>query len=150
MGKLKYLLIVICGALLLSSCLQSPVHTSTMPDVKTKRTISINGEKFTEIKAGEFITWKCRDYIRGDRTLVEVGHFPDKLYSSAGFILYDGTSKGVFAMYKRDELDHRWNWGTGSSYSFIIRPDGTGLYYDFSTAKNGVKSKADDIYKCSR
>ena len=150
MNKLKYLLIVICGALLLSSCLQSPVHTSTKSDVKIKRTISINGEEFTEIKAGEFITWKCRDYARGDRTLVEVGHFPDKLYSSAGFILYDGTNKGVSAIYMRDGLDHRWSWEGVSTYSFFIRPDGTGLYYDFSTAINGEKSKADAIYKCSR
>ena len=50
-------------------------------------------------------------------------------------------------------LDLRWDWGSyyrdGSSryrYSFVIEPDGIGLYYDFSTSTDGV-SKPRGIYK---
>jgi len=69
-----------------------------------------------------------------------------------GFVLYDGTNTGDIVIYRRDGLDRRWDWGApGSSYSFVIETDGTGLYYDFSTADDdGFKSNADDIFKCGR
>ena len=31
-----------------------------------------------------------------------------------------------------------------------IKPDGTGLYYDFSDVADGEKIKADDVYRCSK
>ena len=78
--------------------------------------------------------------------------FHDQYKSKLGFVLYDGTNTGDSVLYQRDGLNRRWDWGTaGSSYSFIIETDGRGLYYDFSTADDdGIKSKADNVYKCSR
>ena len=72
--------------------------------------------------------------------------------SKLGFILYDGTNTGEIVLYNRTGLEHRWDWGSkNNSYSFVIKTDGTGLYYDFSTADDdGRKSKADDIYKCRK
>ena len=75
----------------------------------------------------------------------------EELNNILGFVLYDGTNTGDIVLYRRDGLSRRWDWGTTGSYSFIIKSDGTGLFYDFSTADDaGIKSKADDIYKCRR
>ena len=78
--------------------------------------------------------------------------FHDKYKSKLGFVLYDGTNTGDLVIYRRDGLTHRWDWGTAShTYSFVIATDGTGLYYDFSTADDdGIKSEANNVYKCSR
>lgn len=76
----------------------------------------------------------------------------EKLNSILGFVLYDGTNTGDIATYERAGINHRWDWKSESSnYAFRIKPDGTGLYYDFSTAdENGIKSQADDIFKCNQ
>ena len=172
------------------------------PEEETGRTLILDGKEFKESKLGEFISWKCKDYSYGFRTLVEVGHLPvpddydymqtsllkDAFLSSLddperadwyaqlnasekkevdtqlnkeihvlfknrlGFVLYDGTNTGDIVIYERKGLRHSWGWGSvGSSYAFIIKTDGTGLFYDFSTADDdGIKHEADDIYKCSR
>ena len=136
------------------------------------RTLVLGGEDFEDLKPSDFISWKCRDYSSGGKTLVEVGKvlIPedymhsdeykemddatkeqlDEIAGMLGFILYDGTNTGDGASYKRRGLNHRWDWGSEGKYSFIIKPDGTGLFYDFSTVDNGVKKNADDVYRCSR
>ena len=76
----------------------------------------------------------------------------EKLNNILGFVLYDGTNTGDIAFYERRGIRHRWDWNSESSnYAFTIKSDGTGLFYDFSTANNdGMKSEADDIFKCRR
>ena len=171
--KIHKILILAISMFYLVACVTSPNMDFKEPNSDKDRTLVLGGE---ELKAGEpwaFISWKCRDYSYGGKTLVEVGRatFPNeyknsieyqeltneqkqeinKLSSMLGFVLYDGTNTGDLTTYKRDGLTHRWDWGSdGSSYSIVIKTDGTGLYYDFSTAKDGMKSKADDIFKCSR
>ena len=49
-------------------------------------------------------------------------------------------------------LNRRWNFGhdesgDGYPYAFVIKPDGTGLYYDFSTSSDGT-AKASDLFNC--
>ena len=69
----------------------------------------------------------------------------------SGFVLYDGTDTGDYANHKRVGINHRWNWGLKDdsyNYAFVIKPDGTGLYYDFSGGRTEVK--ASQVYKCSR
>ena len=63
-----------------------------------------------------------------------------------GFILFDGRKESVMALYKREGINHRWDWEEGH-YSFVIKPDGTGLYYDFTNVKSGT-TKARDVFKC--
>jgi len=41
------------------------------------------------------------------------------------------------ASYKREGINHHWQWGPNSEYKLLIKPDGTGLYYDFTGIKNG-------------
>lgn len=80
----------------------------------------------------------------------QVGYFKN---NSIGFILYENGTIGETAYFSRDGLNLRWDWGNhyrdGSSryrYSFVIEPDGTGFYYDFSTSADGT-SKPRGIYK---
>ncbi len=142
------------------------------PEQKTARTLIIDGEEIKDVTHGEFISWKCSDYSYGGKTLVEVGRVlvPDDYIHSddykemddatkeqldefvgmIGFILYDGTNTGDGAFYKRRGLNHRWDWGPEGIYSFIIKPDGTVYFYNFSTVDKGVEKNAEDVYKCSR
>jgi len=117
------------------------------------RVISVNGREIREADAGAFTSWVCRDYFQRGNVVVEVGHFSHPKLSDLGFVLYDGGNSGELTSYQREGLLHRWDWGRNDSrdvyvYSFLMKPDGTGLYYDFSSATAGHKDKADDIFRC--
>ena len=131
------------------------------------RIIVLDGYSISERDVGRFKSWYCKDFTNGGPILVEVGiiEFPDSLISMlsespelsilspllefAGFVLYDGGHSGDLAIYERTGLENRWDWGpNGTDYSFVIRPDGTGLYYDFSTVPKGESTKARAFYKC--
>ena len=115
------------------------------------RTIVLGGQPVSAADVGGFISWYCRDFVDDDRILVEVGFFGDPALEGMGFILYDAGYKGERTHYRRTGLEHRWDWGpNGSAYAFVIQPDGTGLYYDFSAAAPGESKKASAVYKCYR
>ena len=61
-----------------------------------------------------------------------------------GVVLVAGTTH--FSTFKIAGLNRRWDWDLGA-YAFIVEPDGTGLYIDFSTSSDG-KAKASDVFKC--
>ena len=71
------------------------------------------------------------------KVIFQVGFFKD---TKVGFILYEDGTTGELAEFSRQGLDLRWNWGL---YSVIIKPDGSGSYYDFSTSVNGIASPRD-------
>lgn len=138
---------------------------SIAPKKEAVRTLTIGDNKLQESKPGEFTSWRCSDYYDGGKTLVEVGEIPSDylkrmsgdskemnvFIKMVGFVLYDGSNAGDITLYQRRGINHRWDWNLdGGSYSFIIEPDGKGLFYDFSTAKDGEKVKADNIYICRR
>lgn len=52
------------------------------------------------------------------------------------------------AIYQRQGLNHRWEWGDG--YVFILEPSGRGYYYDFTQAEEGESVKPSDSFKCKR
>jgi hypothetical protein len=113
--------------------------------------ISVNGREIREADAGEFTSWLCRDYFKRGSVVVEVGHFNHPKLDGLGFVLYDGGNSGDLTSYERAGLLHRWDWGWNDNryvYSFLMKPDGTGLYYDFSSATDGHKDKADDVFRC--
>ena len=70
-----------------------------------------------------------------------------------GFILYGKGTEGEIAYFSRDGLNLRWDWGEhkngGCKYSFIIEPDGTGLYYDFGASSDGT-AKPRGIYQTKK
>lgn len=73
-----------------------------------------------------------------------------------GFVLYDGTNTGDVTFYSRQGLNHRWDWrgdtgeDSGLPYSFVIKPDGTGLFYDFTGTEDGESIEANDVYECRK
>ena len=130
----------------LYGCATSPSATPTGP-----RTIVLDGKSYSESDLGEFISWHCTDHGEDGRTLVEVGTFENSTYSAVGFVLYDGGYTGDFTNYQRQGLNNRWDWGTNDTdYSFLVKPDGTGLFYDFSSVPKGESIKANDVYECHR
>ena len=70
----------------------------------------------------------------------------DKFFN--GYVLFDGRKDYARAHYYRQGISHRWDW-EGTKYSFVIEPDGTGLYYDFSSVKKGETTRARDLFKCN-
>ena len=142
------LVLFIAGCTTLESQSTEPASSKSP---KHSRTINLNGKEFSEEEHGSFEIWECREYIRGNKVLFEVGRFVDSDLSQYGFILYDGSSSGDLTIYQRRGLNERWSWETtGGSFSFIIKPDGIGLYYDFSDVPNGEKIKARDVFRCSK
>jgi len=141
------------SALLVTAC--SHFQQGTMFGPKK---LILGGIEYSETNFGKFTSWRCRSYIQNSSIHVEAGRFSDPDLLSVGFILYDGGNTGVLANYRRHGLNHRWDWGLGDStasllntkFTFMIKPDGTGLYYDFSATPDGESKKADDVYKCSQ
>ena len=132
---------------LIGSC---SATSSTLPSATPSgpRTIIVSDEAISEDDVGGFTSWYCKDFIREERIVVEVGFFGDIHWNMFGFILYDGGYTGDITMYQRSGLEHRWDWGPNSYYTIIIKTDGTGLYYDFSSVSPGESTKARDVYKC--
>ncbi len=139
-----FILLILFSCKTLSNQLGPPSASPSGP-----RTIILNGNKISKDKVGGFVSWYCKDYVYGGKVLVEVGYFGDFSQPNLGFILYDGGFSGEKSHYARQGLNHRWNWGpNGSDYAFIVKPDATGLYYDFTTVPNGESTKAMQVYKC--
>ena len=67
--------------------------------------------------------------------------------------MYGKETEGEIAYFARDGLNLRWDWGEhkngGYKYSFIIEPDGTGLYYDFGASSDGT-AKLRGIYQTKK
>ncbi|MBW1613962.1 MAG: hypothetical protein JRJ57_08330 [Deltaproteobacteria bacterium] len=150
---------------LIISLYSCATHVASLPSTTPSgpRTIVLEGDTISEEDVGKFTCWYCKDYGGYGSTLVEVGHFnfPDSLKSVlseepvlvdlielGGFILYDGGSSGDYSIYMRTGLEHNWYWGPDTKYQFTIKPDGTGLYYDFTTVPEGESTKPRDLYKC--
>jgi hypothetical protein len=133
--------------LLLSSCVsitRPPSATTTGP-----RTIILGDTTVSEDDVGGFTSWYCRDFVYEEKgILLEFGYFNDSIFSGMGFVLYDGGYTGEFAIYQRTGIEHRWDWGPDGNYSFVIKADGIGLYYDFTNVEKGQSIKAKDVFKC--
>lgn len=52
------------------------------------------------------------------------------------------------AIYQRQGLNHRWEWGDG--YVFVVEPGGMGYYYDFTNSEKGESVRSSDSFKCKR
>ena len=141
------LVLFIAGCTTLESQSTEPASSKSP---KHSRTINLNGKEFSEEEHGSFEIWECRKTFDGDKVLFEVGRFVDSDLSQYGFILYDGSSSGDLTIYQRRGLDKRWAWETpGGRFSFIIKPDGIGHYYDFTGVADGERIKSTDLFRCS-
>lgn len=131
----------------IASCSIPPSATSSGP-----RTLVLDGKSISEDAAGGFTCWYCKDFINEGPIVLEVGHFGAPSPNEVGFILYDGGYSGKIVAYQRTGLEHRWDFGDegdeSANYSFIIKTDGIGAYFDFTNLSVGEQTKPKDIYKC--
>lgn len=118
------------------------------------RSIILNGTAYSETDIGNFVSWRCKDYFSGsstlfEPTLFELGKFTNSALSGSGFVLHDGGNSGELTNYARAGINHRWDWGpNGTEFAFIIDPEGTGRFYDFSSVPSGERIKPSGMYKC--
>ena len=146
---MKKTILLLIITLILTSC-------NSIESASRDRQLSLNGYSISEKEYGGVERWYAVDkynYDSDDVVRFQVGYFKDNLI---GFILYEDGTIGEEAYFHREGLDLRWDWGTyyrdGASrykYSFVIEPDETGLYYDFSTSTDGI-SKPRGIYKVKK
>ena len=149
---MKNTLKLIIGVALITSVVScsttQSLNNPPSASISGPRTIVIGGDSITEQESGGFETWICWDYFNGGPVVVEVGYFGE--LEEIGFVLYEGGYSGEPTLHQRTGLEHRWDWGYEANYSFIVKPDGTGLYYDFSLVPDGATTKAKDLYKCKK
>ena len=126
----------------------------TSVPVAGDRELLLGEFKISESDFGGTVRWYAVDKYNYDNLVdkirFQVGYFKE---NNIGFILYEDGTIGEEAYFSRDGLNLRWDWGSykriGSEkyrYTFVIEPDGTGLYYDFSTSTDG-SAKPRGIYK---
>ena len=144
--NLILIFLVITYSIVLNACTSKYID-----DAPRDRKLQINGILIPETKFGGVERWYAIDkYGQSNKVRFQVGYFKK---NQTGFILYEGGTIGEEAVFLRQGLDLRWDWGndyrdgsSGYRYSLVIQPDGTGLYYDFSTSSNGL-SKPRGIYE---
>lgn len=143
-NKICPFLILFFLIIVFSSCV-------AMPPTPRDRKLTLSGLEYSETDHGGVERWYVVDKYNYDELIEEVrfqvGYFKDA--NIIGFILYEKGTTGEIAFFSREGLDLRWDWGAyGDSfrYSFVVEPDGTGLYYDFSTSSDG-SAKPRGIYK---
>ena len=100
-------------------------------------------------------TWRCfarNDYNKATAlfTLVRVRSGSEDLISTYGEVSVAGTTYST--SFRIAGLNRRWDFGSDESrdgypYAFVIEPDGTGLYFDFSTSTDGT-AKPRDFFEC--
>ncbi len=82
-------------------------------------------------------TWRCFKSWQPDTTLVALTRQGD-----IGEVAVSGLTRS--ARFQVNGLELRWDFGLDDSgnyeYAFVIQPDGTGLYYDFSRSTDGTAS----------
>ena len=89
--------------------------------------------------------WSCTDF--GSAEVLVVASSNDT--KNLGTISVAGVKHN--ADYRVQGFNRRWNFGTdgdGYPYSFVIKPDGTGLYYDFTSSDENVKASM--VFKCKK
>ena len=94
-------------------------------------------------------TWRC--FASTDHRKATVLFTLVRVRSGDMEIFGEVSVAGVshLAGFKVSGLDRRWNFGHDYQYAFIIKPDGTGLYYDFSTSGDG-SAKPSDFFRCQQ
>ena len=108
-------------------------------------------------------TWKCFSIHDGRKrnVLIELERFkpwseifgmePDDPLMIFGTVTAAGTAKNT--RFSVEGLNRRWSWDLGDDdtydYAFVIKPDGTGIYYDFTLLEDGENTTGgSQAYDC--
>ena len=52
------------------------------------------------------------------------------------------------ALFRVVGFERRWDFGKEFNFSFVISPDGRGLYYDFTSVEEGETTQPRQFYRC--
>ena len=88
--------------------------------------------------------WECKDFIDEGSVLVTATVDSSR---ETGMITVAGVTHHT--KFSVEGFNRRWDFGPKdhpTRYAFIIKPDGTGLYYDFSTGDQQMR--ASEVMKC--
>ena len=101
--------------------------------------------------AEEFQCQAGFSWERGDEIVVTA--VTDDADSDIGIIEVAGTLH--VTTYEVQGFNHRWDFGPltdggGHTYAFVIEPDGTGRYFDFSLADEDGRVRSSQIYICKQ
>ena len=121
-----YLAIIVLG---LASC-------AMVNPYPRDRILTLSGTKVSETEFGGVERWYAVDKYNSSGNggvRFQVGYFKE---NGIGFVLYEDGTIGEEAVFYRQGLNLRWDW---KNYAIVIKPDGTGLYYDFSYQSTDVK-----------
>ena len=97
-----------------------------------------------QAKAKPVEKWECKDYVEPGKVLVTAT--VDSGRTSGTIAVAGVTYTTAFGV---TGFDRRWDFGPKehpAQYAFIIKPDGAGLYYDFSTGEH--QERASMVLKC--
>jgi hypothetical protein len=151
---------------ILSSC-------ALMNTPDTPKTIEINGTSYDR-----YALWECHEFYGEKNIVFEFVNIPDVTFEEEAqegadlqedenlakarkalkeseavlanfytdYVLFGSRKEHYSAFYYRHGINHRWDWE--DKFSFVIKPDGTGLYYDFSSTQEGEATTASDLFKC--
>ena len=125
--------------------------TMPAPSASSDRSVVLSGETYSEARFGEITSWECSGFEDDTGKVVELGKFNNPNNPNMGFISHNGTGSGDLAYYDHIGLDHRWDWVLDNilHYTFILKPDGIGLFYDFSHSRDGESLSPEEILICS-
>ncbi|SES82242.1 hypothetical protein [Thalassotalea agarivorans] len=168
MNSLKHLIAFALMIAFLSACQSTQsgkyrLHKSAKPSenpsehyVQVEHTptkvLNLEGYEITSEEVDSIVAWRCKDFYEGGDTVFEIGFIKNFEMDTVGYILLSGETVASAAIYQRHGIKHRWDWGDDKlNYAVVLSHNGKGFYYDFSTAdEKGMKSSADEIFKCSQ
>lgn len=105
--------------------------------------------------------WQCFDISDYEKrtVLIELERFKSlgEVFGSSedsaialGKVIAAGQSNNAF--FTIEGLNRRWDWPTGGDkglkYAFVIKPDGSAAYYDFTKVEDGGTTSASHVYEC--
>ena len=114
----------------------------------------VDREAFEEKIASCVYEWDCFDFadLQKETVLVNLNALkcPEE-ESGVGWVTLSGR-KGLeqSGSFKIEGLEYRLLFGDGESeyYLFVVKADGTGLYYDFSKIEEDGSAKPSQIFQC--
>ena len=92
-------------------------------------------------------TWCCSKLLFGDECLVRLTSQREGGLSGTGEVSVTGITHS--ATFSINGFERRWDFGEDYDFAFVIAPDGTGTYYDFSNSED-ARAAPSYIYLCER